>query len=99
MGVLRFDEVVEYVGEYSRPLVTGYQMIGNIITFGVLEDEDTKCTFLGLCMSESRPKENAYEVRVMVDKINGGFKCTCNCVGGTTTHCKHAVGFLLLLAQ
>ena len=30
MGVLRFDEVVEYVGEYSRPLVTGYQMIGNI---------------------------------------------------------------------
>lgn len=100
MRIITFEEIVDFVGDFSRPLKEGSLAMENIVSFGVCNDatQDNGSThFLALCMSSMNPKKKPYEVNVHIGE--GQLECSCSCVAKELGHCKHVVGFLMLLER
>ena len=73
MRIITFKEIVDYVGDFSRPLTEGSLAMDNI-TFGTCDnptnDNNIK-HFFALCMSLTDPKKQPYEVNVLNVCIEG----------------------------
>ena len=97
MRILTFCDIVDYVGDFSRPLKEGAMALDNIITFGILKNDENLRQFFALCMSLTDPKKKPYEVTAEFSA--DGMKCSCSCIADKIGHCKHVVGFLMLLER
>jgi len=100
MRIITFKEIVDYVGDFSRPLTEGSLAMDNIITFGSCDNptnDNNMRHFFALCMSLTDPKKKPYEVNVCIE--GSALKCSCSCTAKELEHCKHIIGFLMLLER
>ena len=73
--------------------------MSNIITYGIAAEDQFDIDFFALCMSLTDPKKKApYEVNV-IRKDGNALKCSCTCIAKNLEHCKHVVGFLIILER
>ena len=99
MSIITFGEIVDFVGDFSCPLKEGSLVMSNIVTFGKYAEDTTRIEFFALCMSLTDPKKPPYEVNVTIEKANNALKCSCSCVAKHLEHCKHVIGFLMVLER
>lgn len=99
MGIISLAEIIKFVGDFSRPLVEGLLARDNVLTFGVSQETEISIEFFALVMSLTDPQKNPYEVNVEIQKVDNFFKCSCSCTAKEIEHCKHVIGFLLLLER
>jgi len=53
MSVISFGEIVDFVGDYSRPLKEGSLAMKNIVTYGICSEDEDKIDFFALCLSST----------------------------------------------
>jgi len=99
MSVITFGEIVDFVGDYSRPLKEGSLAMKNIVTHGVCSEDEDTIDFFALCLSSTDPKRTPYEVNVTINKADNSLMCSCKCKAKNIEHCKHVVGFLMTLER
>jgi len=100
MRIITFQEIISFVGDFSRPLVEGSKAMDNIFMFGITENTEKRSSFFALCLSSTAPQQKKpYEVNVVINKDDNNLQCTCSCTARELEHCKHVVEFLMLLER
>jgi len=99
MRIITFSEIVDFVGDYSRPLKEGSLAMDSIVTYGLSGEDRTKLEFFALCMSLTNPRKAPYEVNIIIDKVDNSLNCSCACKAENIEHCKHVIGFLMVLER
>lgn len=94
--ICSFEEILEYLGEFKRPLVEGMQILDShhILEVGVSESSRSLVKVLGLVLQTSDLRGKPHEVLITKDFVKKQLAGECSCKAGSRK-CKHIIGVML----
>lgn len=94
---LSLCEIMEYIGDRSRPLKEGEAVFkaGHIIMCGL--DASNSEEIKSLCLQTSSLTSQPHEIVIMLNNDINKWKCVCSCKAGMSGFCKHIVATLIYI--
>ncbi len=92
-----FAEIVNYVGEFSRPLLEGWIIFQPeyFIKYGISNKVDNCFEFFSLCLQLSHLKEKLCKLIINYNTSTKNLNCKCSCKEATGMR-KHMSSFSIL---
>jgi len=96
--VIQLEEIVEFIDGHSKPLIGAREInnCGYLLRVGFVKDTVEAIELKGCCIQVSHPGQPPFQPRVIISKPFPGhvLRATCQCDGGSSGKCKHAVAIL-----
>ena len=96
--MIEIEEICHFIDGHSNPMEGSREILssGYLQKVGILADSDEKIVIRGLCICVSTLGEEPFVMDATISKPYPGYviKAICNCKGGKSGKCKHAVAML-----